>query len=64
MQICFDKATAEGLPLTLCSEPQAYDFYAKRGLRDTKHAEVDLSKWAPAYCGYGVFRISGMIWKP
>jgi hypothetical protein len=63
MRVCFEKAKAEGVPLALCSEPTAYGFFLKQGLKDTKHVDIDLSKWAPAYCGFGVFRISGMIWS-
>jgi hypothetical protein len=63
MRTCFDKAKAEGVPLAICSEPEAYEFYRKQGLRDTKHVDIDLSKWAPAYSGFGVFRLSGMIWS-
>jgi hypothetical protein len=61
--VCFDRAKAEGVPLALCSEPAAYDFFVKLGFRDTRHVDIDLSKWAPAYSGFGMFRLAGMIWS-
>ena len=63
MQICFDRAKAERVPLFLSSEPEAYDFFVKQGFRDTRHVDFDLSKWAPAYSGFGIFRLAGMIWS-
>ena len=64
VQICFDRAKAEGLPLAVSSEPAAYDFFVNLGFKDTKHADFDLSKFAPANSGFGIFRLSGMIWSP
>ncbi|RFU34901.1 hypothetical protein B7463_g1493, partial [Scytalidium lignicola] len=42
VQMCFDKAKAEGVPLTLSSEPEAHDFFVKRGFEDTRHVDIDL----------------------
>jgi hypothetical protein len=64
MKIGFEKAKIENLPLIVCSEPQAYEFFVKKGFGDTKHGDMDLSKWAPPYCGFGIFRLYGMIWNP
>lgn len=61
MQICFAKAKAEGLPLVVCSEPAAFEFFASLGLKETGCSEVDLAKFAPKYSGFGVFRLTGMV---
>ena len=64
LQICFDRAKAADLPLVVSSEPAAYDFFTALGFRDTKHVDFDLSKWAAKYNGFGLFRLSGMMWTP
>lgn len=61
VRLASEKAKAAGLPLAVGSEPQAYGFFLKQGFKDTKHADIDLRRWAPDNCGFGVFRISGMI---
>ncbi|RSL68755.1 hypothetical protein CEP53_002456 [Fusarium sp. AF-6] len=61
LQEAFRRAHAAGLPLALCSEPAAYNFYKNRGFRDTKHIDIDLRLWAPPFTGFGIFRLSGMI---
>lgn len=48
MRICFDRAKADGVPLVVCAEPAAYDFFVKLGFKDTRHVDIDLQKWAPA----------------
>ena len=60
IQVALDKAKAAGLPLALCAEPPAHAFFLKQGFTDTSAADIDLSQWAPEYCGWGIFRISGM----
>lgn len=57
MRMCIERVKAEGLPLMLCSDPTAHEFYLKRGFTDTKHADLDLAKWAPEYSGFGVFKL-------
>lgn len=56
-----ERAKAAGVPLTVSVEPAAYDFFGKLGFKDTRHVDFDLSKWAPSYSGFGVFRLAGMI---
>lgn len=58
------KATAAGLPLVVGTEPAAHEFFLNQGFNDTAHFDVDLNQWAPASCGWGVFRLSGMIVWP
>ena len=58
------EASRERLPLLLCAEPQSYGFYAGNGFEETTHADFDLSQWAPAYSGFGIFRLAGMRWLP
>nr|XP_036576438.1 acetyltransferase [Colletotrichum truncatum]KAF6783176.1 acetyltransferase [Colletotrichum truncatum] len=55
------RAKAEGIALSLCSEPTAYEFYVKRGFQDIKHVDIDLCRWTPPYSGYGVYRYTGMV---
>jgi GNAT superfamily N-acetyltransferase len=64
VQRSFDMAKAAGLPLVVGTEPAAHDFFLSRGFKDSRHFDVDLSKWAPPYCGWGIFRFSGMIYSP
>ncbi|KAL2863198.1 GNAT family N-acetyltransferase [Aspergillus lucknowensis] len=64
MELVFSKAEALGLPVALSSEPQVYDFFIKRGFKDTKYVDFDLAKWAPPYSGFGMFRLAGLIWYP
>ncbi|KAF9637086.1 hypothetical protein BFW01_g7982 [Lasiodiplodia theobromae] len=61
VRLASEKAKAAGLPLAVGSEPQAYGFFLKQGFKDTKYADIELRRWAPDNCGFGVFRISGMI---
>ncbi|KAM5360142.1 hypothetical protein ACJZ2D_013957 [Fusarium nematophilum] len=62
MQEACSRAEAEGVTLSVCSEPAAYEFFKKRGFQDTRHVDIDLCKWAPPYSGFGLFRLSGMVW--
>lgn len=48
--------------MLLCSEPEAHGFYLRRGFADRKVADIDLRRWAPVYSGYGVFRLSAMVY--
>ncbi|KAJ5111505.1 hypothetical protein N7532_002040 [Penicillium argentinense] len=64
MQLGFDRAKAEDVPLRLCAEAPAHGFYVKLGLEETKHADIDLRKYAAPYSGFGEFRLTGMIWRP
>ncbi|KAJ5965712.1 hypothetical protein N7481_012426 [Penicillium waksmanii] len=64
IQLGFDRARAENIPFALCAEAPAHGFYVNLGFQETKRADIDLSKYAPAYSGFGVFRLTGMIWYP
>lgn len=64
MQLGFDRAKAEGIPFAICAEAPAYGFFAKLGFKDLRHQDIDLRKYTSAYSGFGVFRLSGMIWRP
>ncbi|KAI3328154.1 hypothetical protein F4824DRAFT_430560 [Ustulina deusta] len=63
LQIAQEAAMDAKLPLTMCSEPNNHDFFANRGFKDTKNADLDLRNWAASLSGYGVFRISRMVLK-
>ena len=64
MQLGLDRTKAEGIPFAICAEAPAYGFFAKLGFKDLSHQDIDLQKYASAYSGFGVFRLSGMIWRP
>ena len=64
MQLGFDRAKVEGIPFAICAEAPAYGFFAKLGFKDLRHQDIDLRKYASAFSGFGVFRLSGMIWRP
>jgi N-acetylglutamate synthase-like GNAT family acetyltransferase len=53
LQICFDKAKEEKLPLVVCSEPAANDFFASLGFKETEHADIDLAQFAPSIVALG-----------
>jgi N-acetylglutamate synthase-like GNAT family acetyltransferase len=64
VQLCKDRAASAGLPLFVCAMPTARAFYQKVGFIENTYVSVDLSKWAPEYCGYGEFRFYGMLMDP
>lgn len=64
VQLGFDRARAENIPFALCAEAPAHEFYVKLGFKETQRADIDLSKYAPAYSGFGIFRLTGMVWYP
>jgi hypothetical protein len=57
IRLAIDKSGAAGLPLAVASEPQAYSFFLKQGFQESRHFDVDLSQWAPAHSGWGIFRL-------
>jgi GNAT superfamily N-acetyltransferase len=61
VHIAIDKAESAGIPLYLTSEPEGHDLYLKLGFKDTKHADIDLTRWAPSYSGFGLFRLWAMV---
>ncbi|RDW62086.1 hypothetical protein BP6252_11519 [Coleophoma cylindrospora] len=63
VKLCIDKAQAEKFPLVVFSEPEVHGFFLGLGFEDTKHVDIDLRKWAPEYCGFGMFRIWGMVMR-
>ncbi|KIW23557.1 uncharacterized protein PV07_11746 [Cladophialophora immunda] len=64
VNVCLERARTEGIPLVVCSEPAAHEFFLNLGFRDTTHVDIDLTKWAPTHSGFGNFRLSGMFWTP
>jgi predicted N-acetyltransferase YhbS len=64
LQLGFDRARAEGLPLVVTAEAPAYGFFDTLGFKETRHVDIDLRKYAPPYSGFGIFRLTGMVWKP
>ncbi|KAL1857233.1 hypothetical protein Plec18167_004711 [Paecilomyces lecythidis] len=63
LQLGFDRARAEGLPLVVAGEAPAYGFFDTVGFKETRHIDIDLRKYTPANSGFGNFRLTGMIWK-
>ncbi|OJJ96420.1 hypothetical protein ASPACDRAFT_63354 [Aspergillus aculeatus ATCC 16872] len=64
LQLGFDRARAESLPLAVTAEAPAYGFFETLGFRETKHVDIDLRKYASANSGFGIFRLTGMMWRP
>lgn len=64
MQYAFSKAKAAGIPLIACTEPQVHGFFLKWSFRKGNHADFDLSKYAPPYSGFGLFRLTNLFWDP
>lgn len=60
VRLALNEAKAAGVPLAVLSEPASHDFFLKQGLKDIKHVDIDLSKWAAAHSGFGVFRLTQM----
>ncbi|KAF2737629.1 hypothetical protein EJ04DRAFT_510077 [Polyplosphaeria fusca] len=60
VQAAIKKAQEAALPLLFNSEPPVHGFFLKLGFAETKTVDIDLSKWAPPYCGWGLFRLSAM----
>ena len=58
-----ERAKKEGLPVFLISEPQARDFFLSEGFLETGYVDIDLSRHAPPNCGYGIFRLTSMIFE-
>jgi GNAT superfamily N-acetyltransferase len=61
IKMAIDQAKAAGLPLFLQSTPEEHQFFSNLGFKDTRHADIDLTQWAPANSGFGNFRLSGMV---
>lgn len=64
VQLGFDRAKAEGIPLAVCAEAPSIPFFDKLEFRETVHFDIDLRKYATANSGFGVFRLAGMMWHP
>ncbi|PKX98509.1 GNAT family N-acetyltransferase [Aspergillus novofumigatus IBT 16806] len=47
LQLGFDRARAEGLPLVATAEAPAYGFFDTLGFKETRHVDIDLRKYAP-----------------
>jgi predicted N-acetyltransferase YhbS len=60
IQLGFDQARAEGLPLTVTAEAPAYGFSDALGFKETKHVDIDLRQYAPANSGFGIFRLRSL----
>jgi predicted N-acetyltransferase YhbS len=59
--LALQKAKEASVPCFISAEPQARPLYLKLGFKDTEHFDIDLREYVPENCGFGVFRISGMI---
>jgi Acetyltransferase (GNAT) domain len=64
LQYCKARAHREDLALTVSCEPAGYDLFASRGFRDTVGDHFNLSVYAEACSGFGMFKLSVMIWRP
>lgn len=64
VQLAFDRAKAQGIPVNVCAEAPSIPFFDSIGFKETKHVDIDLRNYAAENSGFGVFRLSGMIWHP
>ena len=64
MKACKAKARSSGLPLVICAEPAAVAFLTKQGFGETAHGDIDLSQFVVPMSGFGIFGLTGMIWRP
>ncbi|KAJ5353378.1 hypothetical protein N7452_002352 [Penicillium brevicompactum] len=64
LHLGFNRAKAEGLPVTVGAEAPAHGFFDKLGFRETTHVDIDLREYAPPHSGFGIFRLTGMVCKP
>lgn len=64
VQLGFDRAKAEGVPLAVCAEAPSIPFFDKLGFKETVHFDIDLRKYATANSGFGMFRLAGLMWHP
>lgn len=58
----FEEARIANVPLMVTSEPASHSFFLRHGFEDGKHVDMDLSKYMPAYSGFGLFRMTRMAW--
>jgi len=64
INLCVSKAKAKGLALAIAAEPQVHKLLLKLGFEDTIHVDFDLTQWSKyEYCGFGLFRLWGMVLK-
>ncbi|KAF4626815.1 hypothetical protein G7Y89_g11342 [Cudoniella acicularis] len=63
IHMAIEKSEKEGIPLSVGVEPEAHEFFLKMGFKDRTLGDMDLSAWAPAFSGYGVFRLWGMVFE-
>lgn len=64
LNLAIDHAKAAKIPFYVHSEAPAFGFFEKVGLKETSHADIDLRKYAAPNCGFGPFRLTGMILNP
>jgi N-acetylglutamate synthase-like GNAT family acetyltransferase len=64
LEIAFLRAREERLPLVVFSEPAAREFFGSLGFKEVGSAEIDLANFAPRGSRFGVFRLTGMVWRP
>lgn len=64
MTYCSELADKEQIPIFLVAFPNAHGMYLKLGYEDRLHFDVDLSEYTEKYCGFGVYRSSGMVREP
>ncbi|KAJ5538672.1 hypothetical protein N7494_008151 [Penicillium frequentans] len=62
VQLGFDRAKAERIPLAVCAEAPSIPFFDKLEFKETVHVDIDLRQYATANSGFGVFRLAGMVW--
>ncbi|KAJ6157668.1 hypothetical protein N7470_005260 [Penicillium chermesinum] len=64
VKLATDQAKEENIPFTAFAEAPALGFFEKLGMQETRHVDIDLRKYAAPNCGFGPFRLTGMILNP
>ncbi|KAF2501735.1 hypothetical protein BU16DRAFT_577817 [Lophium mytilinum] len=61
MKLLLEKGKQAGVPVFVCSEPQMRRSFLELGFEETGYVDIDLREWAEEKCGWGVFRLSGLV---
>ncbi|KAF1809449.1 hypothetical protein P152DRAFT_476365 [Eremomyces bilateralis CBS 781.70] len=61
IRLVIQKGKEAALPVFAGVEPQALSLLLAHGFKEIGYSDIDLSKFAPENCGWGVFRLTAVI---
>ncbi|KAF2815164.1 uncharacterized protein BDZ99DRAFT_408908, partial [Mytilinidion resinicola] len=61
IKLLLERGKQAGVPVYVCSEPQMRRGFLGLGFRETGFVDIDLREFAEENCGWGVFRLTGMV---